>query len=101
VPGPAPSPYRAFLAAGGSGIHHLGFAARDFARQRAAALDSGMEMVLEGASSLARFAYLEGDPAFPGTMVELIEMNEAIDALFGRMKAAAQGWDGRDPIRRL
>lgn len=99
VPGPAPSPYRDFLAAGGRGVHHLGFASRNFERQRSAAIGNGLRVVLEGASSLARFAYLEGDPGYPGTLIELIEMSDTIESVFARIKAASIGWDGRDPVR--
>jgi catechol 2,3-dioxygenase-like lactoylglutathione lyase family enzyme len=101
VPGPAASPYRDFIAAGGSGVHHIGFESHDFEHQRAAGLAAGMRVVLEGASSLARFAYLESDPARPGTIVELIEMSEAVATVFAQIRAASIGWDGRDPVRRL
>lgn len=101
VPGPAPSPYRDFLAAGGRGVHHLGFGCRNFELQRKSAIESGLRVVLEGASSLARFAYLEGSPPCPGTLIELIELNDAIEELFARIKAASLDWDGSDPIRYL
>lgn len=101
VPGPAPSTYRDFLAAGHKGVHHLGMASRDYDRQRASALDAGLTVAMEGASSLTRFAYLEGDPAQPGTIVELVEMNPVIEDVFARIKTASVGWDGRDPIRQI
>jgi hypothetical protein len=34
-------------------------------------------------------------------MLELIEVNPAVDALFGMVHAAASDWDGRDPVRVL
>lgn len=101
VPGTAPSPYRDFLDLGGSGVHHLGFAARDFERRREEALASGMRVVMEGASTLTRFAYLEDDPAYPGTLVELIEMSDEVERIFASIHAASVGWDGSDPVRSL
>lgn len=100
-PGPAPSIYRDFLSTGQTGVHHFGIAARDFDQQRQVALDRGLEIVMEGASSLTRFAYIAPDSARPGTILELIEMGPAIAAAFDMMRKAARGWDGQRPVRAL
>jgi len=50
---------------------------------------------------LSRFAYLNTDLLFPGTMVEIIEPTVAMLELFDRVKATAKGWDGTDPMRRM
>lgn len=101
VPGPDPSTYRDFLDAGHRGVHHLGVAAHDYDAQLATARAVGMTVAMEGHSQLTRFAYLEGDTARPGTVIELIEMTPAISGLFKQVRDASIGWDGRDPIRRL
>jgi len=101
VPGPSPSTYNDFLDAGHGGVHHLGLACDDYDNQRQAALDAGLTIVMEGASPLARFAYCEADPARPGTILELIETSPAIMAAFDRIRQAAIGWDGHDPVRPL
>lgn len=101
VPGRAPSIYRDFLAAGHSGVHHLGIAACDYNRQRQAALDNGLVITMEGASPLTRFAYLESETREPGSCLELIEMNPVIAGVFDRIREASVEWDGRDPVRQL
>ncbi len=101
VPGPAPNIYRDFLNAGGKGVHHLGIASRDFDIQYRRAVENGLPILMEGASPLARFAYIEADPTRPGTILELIEMDPRIEAVFDRVRAASVDWDGTDPIRPL
>ncbi len=99
VPGPAPSTYRDFLASGGRGLHHLGFASHDFDAQRDRAIAAGLVSVMEGASDRTRFAYLDSASPAPGPIVELIEMGPAITAIFDQVRAASADWDGTDPIR--
>jgi hypothetical protein len=36
-----------------------------------------------------------------GFMVELVTKNPTADYVFGQIRAAAEHWDGKDPIRRL
>lgn len=101
VPGPAPSTYRDFLAEGQRGLHHIGMASEDFDAQRQAALDAGLTVATEGASQRTRFAYMQPPAGAPGPIIELIDMVPVMRDIHGRVKAAAQGWDGRDPIRHL
>lgn len=100
-PGSAPSPYREFLDAGRRGLHHVGTIASDYDVQMAAVRAAGITVAMEGVLPLSRFAYLDTDTAFPGTMVEIIEMTEAMRAMWNTIKAASIGWDGRDPVRSL
>ncbi|WP_159981427.1 MULTISPECIES: VOC family protein [unclassified Novosphingobium] len=99
VPGPAPSTYRDFLGSGRSGMHHLGMASDRFDEQREAAIASGMTVATEGASQRTRFAYLQPPPGAPGPIIELIDMVPVMTEIYERMRAASQGWDGRDPMR--
>ena len=99
IPGPAPSLYRRFLESGRSGVHHLGTIATDYDAQMAAARAAGIPVVMEGELPLSRFAYLETDAIFPGTMVEIIDMRPPMVELFDMIKAAAKDWDGREPVR--
>ncbi len=101
VPGSDPSPYRDFLDAGRHGLHHLGTIATDYDAQMAAARASGMKVAMEGELPLSRFAYLETDALYPGTMVEIIAMRPAMVELFASIRSAAVGWDGSDPVRAL
>ncbi len=101
TPGPTPSLYRRFLDSGRSGVHHLGMVATDYDAQMAAARAAGIKVVMEGELPLSRFAYLETDALWPGTMVEIIDMRPPMVELFGTIKAAARNWDGTDPVREM
>lgn len=101
VPGSDPSPYRDFLDSGRRGLHHIGTIATDYDAQMAAARASGVKVAMEGELPLSRFAYLETDTLYPGTMVEIIEMRAGMVELFAMIKAAAVAWDGSDPVRAL
>ncbi len=39
--------------------------------------------------------------AHPGTITELIALDDAMRGLFDMIRDAGAGWDGRDPIRRI
>jgi hypothetical protein len=101
VPGPAPSTYRKFLDAGRRGVHHLGTVADDYDAQMAAARAAGIKVIMEGELPLSRFAYLETDRDYSGTMIEIIDMRPPMRELFEIVKGASRGWDGRDPVRSL
>ena len=99
VPASDPSPYREFLDAGRSGLHHVGTWATDYDAQMAAARAAGIRVAIEGQLPLSRFAYLETDMLWPGTMVEIIEPQPAMLELFDGIRAASKDWDGSDPLR--
>lgn len=101
VPGRDPNPYADFLASGRQGLHHLGTVATDYDAQMAAARAAGVRVAMEGELPLSRFAYLETDALYPGTMVEIIDMRPTMHELFGMIRDAAVGWDGAEPVRRL
>ncbi|AUW59583.1 hypothetical protein C1T17_17355 [Sphingobium sp. SCG-1] len=100
-PGKDPSTYREFLDAGRRGVHHLGTIATDYDAQMAAARAAGIGVAAEGVLPISRFSYLDTDLLFPGTMIELIEMTQAMRDLFGGIKEAARSWDGTDPVRKI
>lgn len=100
-PGSDPSPYRDFLDAGRSGLHHLGTFATDYDAQMKAAREAGIRVAVEGELPISRFSYLATDVLFPGTMIELIEPSDEMLRIFADIKAAAASWDGRDPVRTL
>jgi catechol 2,3-dioxygenase-like lactoylglutathione lyase family enzyme len=101
VPGGDPSPYRDFVNAGRTGLHHLGTWATDYDAQMAAARAAGIRVGIEGKLPMSRFAYLETDTLWPGTMVEIIEPEPPMLELFGMIKEAGRDWDGKDPLRSL
>jgi catechol 2,3-dioxygenase-like lactoylglutathione lyase family enzyme len=100
-PGSAPSTYREFLEAGRQGVHHLGTFTDDYDNQMAAARAAGIGVALEGVLPLSRFAYLKTDLLGPGTIVEIIEPQQAMLDLFDGIKEAARTWDGKERIRAL
>jgi catechol 2,3-dioxygenase-like lactoylglutathione lyase family enzyme len=101
TPGTTPSTYSKFLRQGRTGVHHLGTIATDYDAQMAAARAAGIPVVMEGELPLSRFAYLETDTAWPGTMVEIIDMRPPMAELFDMIKAAAKDWNGEDPVRKM
>jgi hypothetical protein len=67
----------------------------------AAARAAGIRVAIEGHLPMSRFAYLETDALWPGTMVEIIEPQPAMLEIFDGIKAASRDWDGRNPLRTL
>jgi catechol 2,3-dioxygenase-like lactoylglutathione lyase family enzyme len=96
----APSIYRDHLAAHGEGLQHVGVLTESYARDLERMLAAGFRIVQGGrlVTGLA-FAYLDSDRGYPGTMVELIECTRGMRRYLDTTKAAAQGWDGSDPVR--
>lgn len=99
TPGPDPSPYREFLDAGRSGLHHIGTVADDYDAQIAAARAAGITVELEGQLPIARFAYLATEGPVPGSRIELIDVSPAMAELLAGLKRAAVDWDGSEPVR--
>lgn len=97
-PGSDPSPYREFLAAGRQGAHHVGTYADDYDAQMAAARAAGIGVAMEGVLPLSRFAYLDTDTLWPGTMVELIEAGQPMHDYFGAIREAVDRWDGKEAV---
>ena len=98
--GDAPGIWREIVPAGQSGFHHTGLYCQDYDAQVAAYLDSGAEMAFEGLMLGAKTCYVDTTPAL-GFMTEIITVNPVAEQVFGAMRQAADGWDGREPIRSL
>jgi hypothetical protein len=82
------------------GFHHVGLYCADYEAERAAYLASGSEMAFEGLMMDARTCYIDTSPTL-GFMTELITANPVAEMVFAQFKQAAEGWDGKDPIRTL
>lgn len=96
----APSIYRDFPHRATGGLQHVGVMTDsvddDLARMRLL----GIEPVQSGSTANGiKFAYVSTD-LYPGAMIELIQ-HGPIDDFFRLVREAAQGWDGREPVRRL
>lgn len=95
-----PSLYHEFIDAGGSGVHHVCYWADvDAAVARLTA--DGAELVQHGTTANGdKFAYTTGAVGIP--YVEVVDPtggSGAMAAFFAHIAAAADGWDGTDPIR--
>ena len=94
----APSIYRDFLAANAPGLQHVGALTEDLD----AALDlNGLRnrIVQDGVTAAGqRFAYVD-TVMHNGTMLEIIETDEAMQKSFDYMRKAAADWDGSRPVR--
>ncbi|MDE2405788.1 MAG: VOC family protein [Sphingomonadales bacterium] len=98
--GDQPGIWRDVVPAGGFGMHHTGLYCRDYDAERAAFVAAGHEVVFEGLMMGARTCYID-TVAKLGFMTELITANPVAEMVFGQFRAAAEGWDGSDPVRRL
>jgi len=94
-----PSMGRAFLAAGHEGLQHWSSWPEDYDLLYERALANGYVIGQEGDSPRGRFVYF-ADEGHPGTVIEMAELTPARRRIFDQIRAAAQDWDGTDPIRR-
>jgi hypothetical protein len=94
-----PSLYKEFLAAGHEGMQHWSSWPEDYDAIYKRALDSGYSVGQEGDSPRGRFVYLRQE-GHPGTIIEMAHATPERMRIFGAVRAAAQSWDGSDPIRR-
>lgn len=95
-----PSVYRETIAQRGYGFHHFGIAFEDVEAALPAFTARGWREAFRAAVPTGgEVVYLEGgDAASPG-FLELIPAPPAMDAAFTRFWQAAQGWDGKEPVR--
>lgn len=96
-----PSVFQDQLRTRGYGFHHWGVATRSFDADLARHAEAGAPNVSSCVVGVgARTAYVDTVPQL-GAMIELIEMTPAVEELFAMIRSAADGWDGRDPVRVL
>lgn len=98
-----PSGAREMFAPGQSGIHHLTWFAPDIEAEIARLNQLGMATVMTcrlRAAGGMRLAWLDARHLL-GTMVEVYEESDLQRRFYRRVARAAEGWDGRDPLRPL
>lgn len=94
-----PSVFKDIVSTRGFGFHHWGIGTRAFDRLHAKHEDAGYETVFtDQVPGGGRIAYHDTARTLPG-MIELIEMTDAVEALFHRFHQASVDWDRRDPVR--
>jgi hypothetical protein len=97
----APSIYTEFLSTEGDGFNQFAYWAEDFDAAVQNAQNAGWPVVWSGGENDGvRYAYA-APPAGPASIIEIMELNEATTGLAEFVRAAADGWDGNDPIRSL
>jgi hypothetical protein len=95
-----PSIWRDLVPAGQSGFHHAALYCPDYDATRAAYTAQGAEVAFEGLMMGHRTCWIDTSKTL-GFMVELVTKNPTADYVFGQIRAAAEGWDGQDPVRTL
>lgn len=95
-----PSFIRDVVPAGQSGLHHMALYCDDYDANLAAYREAGAEVAFNCTMLGSRTCWLD-TTATLGFMIELVEANPIADSIFGQIRAAAQDWDGRDPVRTL
>ena len=93
-----PSVYKEFIDAGRSGVHHLGLMPENYQETVAQYISHGFEAAFEcriGGTDLVYFDTVDS----LGHFTELWDNSQAFLDFMAQVKAAAQGWDGKDPIR--
>jgi catechol 2,3-dioxygenase-like lactoylglutathione lyase family enzyme len=85
----------------GSGLHHLAFFVDNVDAAVDDLLTQGHELAMRArtASGLV-FCFVDTRPTL-GHMVELYEPTPGLRAFYSMVSAAAEGWDGDDPVRML
>ncbi|MEM7286287.1 MAG: VOC family protein [Actinomycetota bacterium] len=92
-----PSAYRDSVPAGEMGFHHLCVWTHDIDADTEYFDSLGYPAATLGRSG-ARFGYFDTRPLM-GCMLEVVEHQPRIEAMFGAIARAAVDWDGEAPIR--
>ena len=94
-----PSMYREFLANGNEGMQHWSSWPENYHELYKRALAQGYTVWQEGLHARGPFVYFKHE-GHPGTVIEMSELTPGRRSFFDKVRDAAVGWDGRDPIRR-
>ncbi|MFZ0715733.1 VOC family protein [Mycobacterium sp.] len=96
-----PSIFTEFLGSGPGGYHQLAWWTDDYDAAIRRADEAGWPIVWSGGENDGmRYAYFE-PPSAPATVVEIMELTAASNALIALVRDAAVDWDGKDPIRSM
>jgi hypothetical protein len=96
-----PSAIRDMYAPGETGLHHIAYFVDDLddtARRLEAQGYPQAQIAVAGGGT--RFAFHDA-VATLGHMFELYEPNDRLLGFYAMVAGAAQGWDGREPVRRV
>lgn len=98
----APSVYTEIIEKRGYGFHHWAVSTEQFDKDLTDHITTGNEEVLYGKVSPVngRAAYVNTYDELGG-VIELIEINPAVEAFFSAVKEPSVNWNGTDPVRTL
>ena len=95
----APTMYRDFVAAKGSGLQHVAYWTQNFDADMERLSARGFKVGMGGeVGARGRFVYFETE-YHPGAVIELSEVEGPKGRMFDLIRNAAAGWDGSDPVR--
>ena len=96
-----PGIFRDLFPRGRHGLHHLAVVCDDYEADRDAYVAAGAEVAYEARiGGRTRTCWVDTSATL-GVMVELLERSRARDRGFAAMRAAAESWDGQNPIARF
>jgi catechol 2,3-dioxygenase-like lactoylglutathione lyase family enzyme len=82
-------------------MHHVCVLTDDIAKARKLSEDVGAQVLVEGRVDPDGAVLYVDSGGGPGTIVEILQPASGSEGLFAMIKAASEGWDGSDPVRRL
>jgi hypothetical protein len=94
-----PSIYNEFLAGGHQGLHHMATLCKDYDQCIADLVCEKVPILQHGDFGATRYSYMDTVGNYPGTMVEVVEINEEILGMLNLNKRLSETWDGTDPVR--
>jgi hypothetical protein len=97
--GDGPSPVRELYGPGESGLHHLAFVVEDLDSVREQLIAEGHQLAMSArTSSGVEFCFIDA-VASCGHLLELYRASARLLSFYSMVAAAAEGWDGTDPVR--
>jgi hypothetical protein len=94
----SPSCYRDLIPKGKEGFHHFAVIVEDYQKEVDRYVSQGFPVASSGEFGPLNFCYVDTSPVLGG-MVEVLEDLPFIHNYFGRIRQAAENWDGSNPIR--
>ncbi|MFB9858728.1 VOC family protein [Paenarthrobacter aurescens] len=95
-----PSAYTEGEPSGAAGVHHISRALGGYDENIARLQDDGLVLVSEARWGETRFCYLDARDTL-GCFIELVDDSETGQKMHKIIREAAEGWDGKNPVRRL
>ena len=97
--GDGPSAVRDLYAPGETGLHHLAYFVDDIHETTARLGEQGYPLAMSAvAGGTTRFHFVDATAQL-GHFLELYEPNDGLRGFYAKVRAAAEDWDGTEPIR--